>query len=102
MKRFISVKQIRKFVEKENLTLNISVQDRQLVVSGSKSLVAFLAENPESVQHLYDKILNKESDEADSVFETFKPGVLPKLTANMYHENSWTGAIPYQNLQTYI
>ena len=94
--------QLKKFVEKENLSLNISVQDRQIVVSGSKTLVDFLSDNPESVQGLYDKILNKERTEADSVFETFKPGVLPKLTANMYDKNSWTGAIPRQNLQTYM
>ena len=59
-------KQLKKFVEKDNLSLNISVQNRQLVVSGSKSLVDILAENPECVQQLYDKILHKESDQKDA------------------------------------
>ena len=95
-------KQIKKFVEKENLSLNISVQDRQLVVCGSKSLVDFYAEHPESLQHIFDKMLHKENDPDDSIFKTFKPDVLPKLTANMYDKKAWTGAIPYQNLQTYM
>ena len=95
-------KQLKKFVENENLSLNISVQDRQLVVSGSKSLVDFLAEDPEIVQQLYDKILHKDSEQKDYIFESYKPGVLPKLTANMFDKKAWTGNIPYQNLQTYM
>ena len=95
-------KQLKKFVENENLSLNISVQDRQLVVSGSKSLVDFLAEDPEIVQQLYDKILHKDSDQEDYIFESYNPGILPKLTANMFDKKAWTGNIPYQNLQTYM
>ena len=95
-------KQLKKFVENDNLSLNISVQDRQLVVSGSKSLVDIFAENPEFGKQLYDRILLKESDQKDCIFETYKPGVLPKLTANMFDKKAWTGGIPRQNLQTYM
>ena len=95
-------KQLKKFVENDNLSLNISVQDRQLVVSGSKSLVDIFAENPEFGKQLYERILHKESDQKDCIFETYNPGVLPKLTANMFDKKAWTGNIPRENLQTYM
>ena len=47
-------------------------------------------------------MLNKESQEGDFLYETFKPELLPKLTYDMYDQKSWTGDVPYQNLMTYM
>ena len=95
-------RQHQKFVEKENISLNFFVQKRQLIISGSKSLVNFMSKNSEMVNQLYDLMLNKESQEGDFVYETFKPELLPKLTCDMYDKKSWTGDVPYQNLMTYM
>ena len=73
-------RQHQKFVEKENISLNFSVQKRQLIISGSKSLVNFMSKNSEMVNQLYDLMLNKESQEGDFLYETFKPELLLKLT----------------------
>ena len=66
------------------------------------ALVIFMSKNSEMVKQLCDLMLNKESQEGDYVYETFKPELLPKLTCDMYDNKSWTGDVPYQNLMTYL
>ena len=73
-------RQHKKFVENDNLSLNFSVHNRQLVISGSKSLVNFMSKNSEmDCNQLYDMMLNKESQETDFVYETFKPELLSEI-----------------------
>ena len=92
----------QKFVEKKNLSLNFSVHNRQLIISGSKSLVNLISKSSEMVNQFHYLMLNNESHEDDFVYETFKPELLPKLTCDMYDEKSWTGNVPYQNLMIYM